>query len=135
MNPGLFAVGFAVGFFILYILPFIKRRLSYGEPTKIQKVASNGAMVLMAVLIMAFVQIIDHSDLRTLWLCIFLSVGIHFIPFVIVHGKSLLLLSGLTIANALLGLIITTVPFNYLALIDAFIKLCFGIYLFSKKRH
>ena len=122
IQPALFAGGFTIGFFILYILPFIKKRLSYGEPTKVQKMAINASLALMAVLVMASVQWIGHSDLRKLWLGIFLAVGIHFVPFFVVHGKSLLLLAFLTILCSILGLAFTSVPFHYFAYADATIN-------------
>ncbi|EKN71522.1 hypothetical protein BABA_01190 [Neobacillus bataviensis LMG 21833] len=132
IQPALFAGGFAIGFLLLYILPFSKKKLSYGEPTKVQKIASNASLALMVVLIMASVQWIGHSDLRTLWLSIFLAVGIHFVPFFVVHGKSLLLLALLTILCSILGLVLTSVPFHYFAYADAIIKIIFGIYLFTR---
>ncbi len=132
LQPALFAGGFAIGFLIIFILPFIKKKLSYGTPSKVQKIASNASMGLMVVLIMVYVQYIHHSDLRTLWLVIFLIVGIHFIPFFIVHGKTLLLLAFLTILCSVLGLVLTSVPFSYFVYIDALIKICFGVYLFTR---
>ncbi len=86
----------------------------------------------MVGLIMASVQWIGHSDLRKLWLSIFLAVGIHFVPFFIVHGKSLLVLAFLTILCSILGLAHTSVPFHNFTYIDAFIKICFGIHLFTR---
>lgn len=132
IQPALFAGGFAFGFLTIYILPFIKNKLSYGKPTKSQKIASDASMGLMAVLITVSVQWIGHSDLRTLWLVIFLCVGIHFIPFSIVHGKSLLFLGFITILCSFLGLILKSVPFSYFAYTDALVKICFGYYLFAK---
>ncbi len=132
LQPALFAGGFGIGFSILYILPFFKKKLSYGEPTTIQKMASNASLALMIVLIMASVQWIGPAEHRKLWLYIFLIVGIHFITFFVVHGKSLLLLAFLTILCSALGLVLTSIPFHYIAYIDAFIKIIFGIYLFTR---
>nr|WP_066071886.1 DUF6609 family protein [Neobacillus soli] len=44
IQPALFAGGFTIGFLLLYILPFSKKKLSYGESTKVQKMTSNASL-------------------------------------------------------------------------------------------
>ena len=77
------------------------------------------------------------GDYRLIWLLILLAVGIHFIPFTLVHGKLTLLLAILTIINACVGLYLSDTSFMVFGMIDAIIKLCIGIFvlIISPKRY
>lgn len=58
-------------------------------------------------------------------------MGIHFIPFTIVHGRLSLLLAILVIINSCLGMYFVNTTFVVFGIADAIIKIIIGIMLFQ----
>lgn len=131
IQPVVLGVGFGVGYFIIYGLPFIKKRLSYGKDSKFQERMDN-LSVFGSVILCTFVGIwIGFDDARFVWLLILLIIGLHFLGFYFSLGKYIVILGLLSTLNALAGLILVNVPFLVFALIDGLLKIGFGIKLVS----
>lgn len=133
VQPYVIGIGYALGFFFILALPFVNRRLAYGENTKFQERFDNLAIVLNFVLCTLCGLYIGFSDLRLLWLCLFIAIGVHFVLFYFSQGGWMLVLAALTTANAALGLILTDVPFFIFAVVDGTLKIGVGIKLLSQK--
>jgi hypothetical protein len=89
----------------------------------------------MFVLVVLFSgRYFQNHDWRMIWLGAFLAIAIHFIPFSLVHGKSMILLAVPLALNALVGILNPNIPFIEIAYIDAVIKLIFGVALFFSKK-
>src|SRR5205085_11985005 len=94
-------------------------------------VAISVALVLGAILLTGlFVFLPDYASRRFL-LGMLLAIGIVFIPLGIASGPLMLLLAGLCILNALLGLWLQGVSLTFFAGIDGVLKIIFGILMLS----
>ncbi|MED0984544.1 DUF6609 family protein [Bacillus paramycoides] len=120
-------------FIIVYILgmiwqlsPKTRRRLAVGSGTPEQKKWANFSLIILAILVFLAFHF-GGDDYRSCWLLILLAVGIHFIPFIPVHGKIMFLLSVILIINASIGLIITNVNLDVFFVVDGLIKILFGV--------
>ncbi len=126
----IFVVGYAIGFYIAIINKKIAKRLSWGKSSAFQNRVANLSIALLFVLMFLIAgPFFASQDWRMIWLGAFLATGLHFFPFYFVHGKSMIPLAVLCSANAVIGMILPTLPFLALALIDGGIKVAFGIYL------
>ncbi|PEI82094.1 hypothetical protein CN679_28240 [Bacillus pseudomycoides] len=119
-------------FSIVYILgiiwqlnPGTRKKLEVGPGTIEQKKWSNFSMILLAISVF-FVFHFFSDDYRICWLLILLTVGVHFLTFIPVHGKLMFFLSMSLIINALMGLIITNISLDVFLVIDGLIKILFG---------
>ncbi|PEE35448.1 DUF6609 family protein [Bacillus cereus] len=119
-------------FIIVYVLgviwqlnPKTRNKLAVGPGTKEQKRWSNFSITLLAILVF-FVCHFFFNDYRIGWLLILLTVGIHFLLFIPLHGKLMLFLSISLIINALIGLIINSINLDIFFVIDGLIKIFFG---------
>ena len=134
IHPVILGVGYFVGFFAIYVLPYANQKLAFGKSTKFQDTMDTFSIVLNVLLCTACGLIIGFDDLRLFWLSIFIAVGVHFFGFYFSQGRLLIFLGILTIINGLTGLLLTTVPFIFFALMDGFLKLLFGIKLMVAKQ-
>lgn len=124
LHPGLFIVGAMLAVAIGLVI--LRRRLSAGEQTHTQRFAVIGALLLEAAMVLAVVHWVGTDSPRTLWLWILLTVGVHFLPFGLVHGPKTAVLGLLCITNALLGLWLGPVPFVVFGLVDGLLKVGVG---------
>ncbi|MGE7945990.1 DUF6609 family protein [Lysinibacillus sp. NPDC093688] len=120
-----FAIAYVLGM-IWQLSSKTREKLAVGPGTREQKKWSNFSIMLLAILVFVIFQFFA-DDYRTCWLLILLAVGVHFLPFIPVHGKLMLFLSISLIINAFIGLIITTVSLDIFFVIDGLIKILFGV--------
>lgn len=135
IQPLVIGIGYVLGFFLILVLPFVNRRLAYGENTKFQERFDNLAIWLNVVLCTACGLILGFSDLRVLWLSLFIAVGVHFVLFYFSQGIWMIVLAALTIANGLVGLVLADVPFIIFAVIDGGVKILIGAKLLAQKSY
>ncbi|MEG0169908.1 DUF6609 family protein [Anaerorhabdus sp.] len=130
IQPAIFTIGFAIGFYISVINKKVVEKLSYGKSSKFQNnMAVFSIVVLFPLMFTLSGPYFQTQNWRMIWLGSFLAVGLHFIPFYFVHGISMIAIAILCSANALIGMFFPTIPFIVLAFIDGFIKIGFGVYL------
>lgn len=135
INPFIFSVGYALGYFFIFCTPLFRKHFSYGKHSKFQAKTSKLSVILLFVLMCLFSgRYFGVNNYRLIWLGALLATAIHFIPFSIVHGKLLLIMSIPLILTSLLGILDSNISFCYLAFIDAVIKILFGIILFISKK-
>jgi hypothetical protein len=107
---------------------FLSGRLSLGEPTRVQIVALAGAIALeVALLVVMGHALPPGTSEHVRWLWVLLIVGVHFVPMGICFGPLFPLLGGACIANAALGLLLPTVPYELFGLVDGALKVLVGI--------
>jgi hypothetical protein len=131
----IFDIGYFAGFIFILGNKWIYKQLSFGSPSAFQKKMTTISIICMFVLLFLIAgPYYQTHDYRMIWLGAFLAIGIHFIPFSFVHGKSMIILAILVSINALVGIFNSHIEFIYVAYIDVVIKFIFGIVLlFSKK--
>lgn len=134
IQPFIMGFGFFAGYILIFGLPYISRKLSYGKNTKFQDRMDNFSVFLSIALCTLLGMTIGFDNPRTTWLLIFLIIGLHFFGFYFSQGKWMVLLGVLMAMNASMGLILPSVSFLFFAIIDALLKILFGIKFFSMKR-
>ena len=126
----IFFVGVAAG---ALAFTFFKERYLYGKPTPLQASAVYVALVLGALLLTGLLLFIPDHASRTFLLVLLLVIGIDFLPLSIASGPLLLLLAGLCILNALLGLWWQGLSLTYFAGIDGVLKIIFGVLMLAAR--
>jgi hypothetical protein len=130
---------FFVGVGVATISLFAVRRLSQGSPTRLQIGALISAIALEIILFAIMGRTLPPGTAEHVrWLWVSMIVGIHFLPMALCFGPRMLLLGGACIANAIMGLLIPQMPYEIFGLLDGFLKLGFGVWLFaprSRVRH
>lgn len=131
-NAWIFILGYTASMVGIMFNKKIRERFAIGESTPLQKMASDFSMILIAVASIAIgMSLSGTGNYRMIWLLILLAVGIHFIPFTVVHGKLSLLLAILLMMNACAGLYFSHTSFVLFGMVDAGIKLLIGLMLFN----
>ncbi|XKE94139.1 hypothetical protein LG326_13310 [Metaplanococcus flavidus] len=133
IQPVLLGFGFFIGYILIFVLPYINRLLAYGQNTKFQDRMDNISVALNVVLCTLCGLIIGFEDLRTVWLAIFIAVGIHFFGFYFSQGRLLILLAVLTVVNGIAGLALSNIPFLVFAFIDGGLKMLIGLKMLTLK--
>ncbi|MBS4220741.1 hypothetical protein KHA96_20795 [Bacillus sp. FJAT-49711] len=134
IQPFFMGFGFFIGYLLILGLPFVNNKLAYGKNSKFQDRMDNISVVVTIILCTLCGLIIGFDDLRLLWLCIFIVIGIHFFGFYFSQGKLMPLLGVLTTLNSLIGIFLSSVPFLLFAMIDSIIKIIIGFRMLSMKR-
>ncbi len=134
IQPYIIGLGYFIGYFVIFVFPYVNQKLSYGKSSKFQDRMDNIAVFLNIVLCTISGLVIGFDDLRLMWLCIFIAVGIHFFGFYFSQGRVMLLLATLTIVNSFIGIFLISVPFVVFAVIDGVIKISFGVKMMLMKR-
>jgi hypothetical protein len=130
-NVWIFIVGYTISMIGIMFNKKIRKRFAIGESTPLQKKASNFSLIFIAVITpLIGMSLSGTGNYRLIWLLILLAVGIHFIPFTLVHGKLTLLLAVLLIINSCIGLYLTSASFVIFGIIDAIIKILIGFIMF-----
>jgi hypothetical protein len=107
---------------------FFSRRLSSGKPTRLQFAALAAAIALEVALFLVLGQALPPgAGEHVLWLWALMIVGVHFVPMGICFGPVFALLGGACIANAALGLLLPTVPYELFGLVDGALKVVVGV--------
>ncbi|GAA6124122.1 hypothetical protein BPY_22300 [Bifidobacterium psychraerophilum] len=135
-NPVPFAIVYVLGM-IWQLSPRTRRRLSVGEGSPRQRLFSNLSMAVLAVLIFLSFAVTQHAygdiaslpAVRTLWLCILISVALHFFMFIPVHGKMMAILGVVLLVNAGAGLLFPAMPLDVVFVLDGIIKIVVGAIL------
>ena len=147
---GLFLIGIGAGFLLGWIFPkrwiplaiagavagFTASGLSallpsLGSPSAVQIAALAGAIVVEMGLIALVVTRFRDRELRTQILAILFVVGLHFLIMGLAHGPLIAALGVLTMANAALGLGVRSIPLRAFGIIDALLKLGFGVWMLA----
>lgn len=135
IQPFILGIGYFIGYLLIFMLPFLNRKLSYGNNTKFQEKMDNISLIVMVGLCTLCGVFIGFEDLRLVWLSIFIVVGIHFFGFYFSQGKDMILLGALTVINGVIGILVTDIPFLVVVLIDGSIKIIIGFRMLLKRRH
>lgn len=122
---------FAGLFLAAAVFPFLRRRLSTGPLTLSQQQALRNAFLVEGVGLAAALAASHSLTPRTMWLWVLFFVGAHFMPLRRVHGPAMAALSVVSMACAGTGLVLHSVPFQWLALVDGVAKLLTGAFLFA----
>lgn len=131
-NAFIFVIGYALSMFGIMFNKKVRNKFSIGEPTALQQKASDFAVIFIAVAAPVIgMSLSGTGNYRMIWLLILLAVGIHFLPFVLIHGKLMLLLAILLIINSSVGLYFSNTPFAVFGAADAIIKIFIGIMLYK----
>ncbi|ERI93409.1 hypothetical protein HMPREF1982_01833 [Clostridiales bacterium oral taxon 876 str. F0540] len=131
-NALIFVLGYTMSMVGIMFNKKIRKRFAIGESTPLQNKASKFSMIFIAVVSPIIGMSLNRTgNYRLIWLLILLAVGIHFIPFILVHGKLTLLLAALLIINSCIGLYLSNTSFVIFGITDAIIKLFIGIILFN----
>ncbi|MGM8215441.1 DUF6609 family protein [Bacillaceae bacterium W0354] len=134
IQPFIMGVGFFIGYFLIFGLPFVNNKLAYGKNSKFQDRMDNISVVVTIILCTLCGLTIGFENLRLLWLCIFIIIGIHFLGFYFSQGKLMLVIGVLTSLNSIIGIFLVSIPFLLFAVIDSVIKISFGIKMITLKR-
>ena len=126
------------GFVFAFVAQSIfARRLTraLGQPTRTQVIALIGAIVLEFLLTGAVFYLFRNdfasgSSLRSFWLWILFVVGSHLLLIAVAQGWWMLLLGGLCILNAIVGLLLPNVPLVVFWFIDGVFKMLIGARMF-----
>jgi hypothetical protein len=126
----IFYIGYFAGLLLTVGNKRLNRVLSYGKPSVFQKRMSFVSIIIMFVLLV-FIggPYYGVHNYRMIWLGAFLAIGLHFFPFAVVHGKSMIVLGVLVSINAIVGMKIESTPFYAIAYIDVIIKVITGLFL------
>ncbi|MPQ33898.1 hypothetical protein E4V42_21085 [Clostridium estertheticum] len=131
-NALVFIIGYIISMVGIMFNKKVRTRFSIGESTPLQEKASKFSLTFISVIVPIIGMSLSRTgNYRLIWLLILLAVGIHFIPFTLVHGKLTLMLAILTIINSCIGLYLFNTSFVVFGIIDAIIKLIIGIVLFK----
>ena len=134
MQPFLIGFGYFIGYFLIFGLPYVNKKLSYGKNSKFQDKMDNYSIIFTIILCTLCGLVIGFDDLRLLWLCIFVVIGIHFFGFYFSQGKIMLVLGILTIVNSLVGILFVSTPFLLFAAIDGILKISIGVKMLYMRR-
>jgi hypothetical protein len=146
---GLFLMGVGTGFLLCWIFPkywipfaigggvagIIGSGLSallpsLGSPSAIQLIALIGSMVLELGLIYLAITRYKDAGERKLLMAILFVVGLHFITMGLAHGPLIAILGVLATANAAIGFNAEKIDWRVFGVIDALLKLGFGLWMF-----
>ena len=129
VNPFILGIGYVVGMGVSFN-PIVAKKLSLGSSSSFQNKMATVAIVAMFVLMLFIVgPFFSSENFRMIWLGALLAVGLHFFIFYFVHGKSMVYIGVLCSLCAVLGMILTDVPFAFFGVADGVIKVSFGAYL------
>ncbi|MGG3888776.1 DUF6609 family protein [Metabacillus fastidiosus] len=134
IQPFIMGLGYFIGYFLIFGLPYVNNKLSYGKNSKFQDRMDNYSIIFTIILCTLGGLVIGFDDLRLLWLCIFIIIGIHFFGFYFSQGKLMLMLGVLTILNSLVGILLINFPFLLFAAIDGTIKIIIGVKMLFMRR-
>lgn len=135
INPFIFGIGYFCGFAFILGNKSLRKRFSYGIFSKFQANMSKLSIVIMLFLMSLISgRYFSVHDYRMIWLGALLATAIHFIPFALVHGKSMIALSILLMIISLFGIMQPQVPFLYFGIMDGVVKMIFGVALFLSKK-
>lgn len=131
-NVMVFIIGYVISMVGIMFNKKVRNKFAIGESTPLQEKASNFSLIFISVVVPIIGMSLGRTDnYRLIWLLILLAVGIHFIPFTLVHGKLTLVLAILSIINSCIGLYLSNTSFVVFGLTDAIIKLSIGIVMFK----
>lgn len=133
IQPYIMGFGFFIGYFLIFGLPYVNKKLAYGKNSKFQDRMDNISVFVTIILCTLCGLIIGFDDSRLIWLIIFIIIGIHFIGFYFSQGKLMLWLGGFITVNAVIGILFESAPFLLFAVIDGIIKIIFGIKMLYSK--
>lgn len=131
-NVWIFILGYTMSMIGIMFNKKIRKRFAVGESTPLQEKASKFSMIFIGVVTPIIgMSLSGTGNYRLIWLLILLAVGIHFIPFTLVHGKLTLLLAAIIIINSCIGLYLSNASFIIFGITDGIIKLFIGIIMFN----
>ncbi|MGG5371106.1 DUF6609 family protein [Enterococcus sp. AZ196] len=130
-NPILFIIIYSLGMF-WQLNKRTRNKYALHKGTKKQNTWSNiGLLLLTAMIVLATIPLVGQkvvfaSQIILTWKMVFLAVSVHFLAFIPVHGKIMLVLSILTVSNVLINYFFM-LPINQLFVIDGLFKITLGI--------
>ncbi|WP_234122413.1 DUF6609 family protein [Clostridium hydrogenum] len=135
LNPFVFGVGYSFGMFMMLRSKFVEKHFSLGENSKFQnRISCISILFMFIIMLLISGRYFATYNYRMIWLGALLATAIHFIPFSLVHGKLLLILSIPLAINSLVGMFEPSVSFYYFGIIDGIIKVIFGIILIKTRK-
>lgn len=133
IQPFVLGFGGFFGYLIIFMLPYINRKLAYGKNSKFQDKIDNINVIITIILCTLCGMFIGFENSRLVWLSILIVIGIHFFAFYFSQGKWMIVLGILAITNGVLGIIFFNIPFLVFASIDGLIKIVIGIKMLFMK--
>ena len=131
-NVLVFVTGYVISMVGIMFNKKVRKKFAIGESTSLQEKASKLSLLFIAVVVPIIgMSLSGTGDYRLIWLLILLAVGIHFIPFTLVHGNLSLVLAILLIINSFVGIYLSNTTFVIFGLTDSIIKLLVGVVLFK----
>lgn len=130
-NPTLFIIIYSLGMF-WQLNKRTRNKYALHKGSKKQNTWSNiGLLLLTAMLVLATIplvgqKVLSASQIILTWKMVFLAVGVHFLAFIPVHGKIMLVLSILTVSNVLINYFFM-LPINELLVVDGLLKISLGL--------
>lgn len=134
IQPFVLGVGGFLGYLIIFMLPFLNRKLAYGKNSKFQDKMDNINIIVTIILCTLCGLFIGFENSRVVWLSILIVIGIHFFGFYFSQGKWMIVLGILTITNGSLGVIFVNIPFLAFASIDGLLKIAIGFKMLFIRR-
>lgn len=132
-NGPLFYLGFIAGVAGILVNSRVRAILSFGQTTKRQRTAMWFGVGLQTLLFIVLANGFANLDQRTYWLISLIIVGLHLLPFSLLHGPRAALLGVLCMVSAGVGIAWGGLPFWLFGVIDGLLKLLFGIWMFSSR--
>jgi hypothetical protein len=130
LHPGVFFPGMIASIAGVLLNRRLRNRLAYGELSLRQRRLMLAALGLEAIGFPVLWFAYWGHDMHLYWLLALLLVGLHFLPFGLVHGPEMALLGVLCMLNAAAGLLIGGIPFVVTGLVDGLLKLILGTRMF-----
>ena len=131
INPIIFLVGYYICFFCVNVNKKVRKKLSQGPISKFQIQMIYVSLFMLFILMFCIAgPFIPSWNWRLIWLGVFLATAIHFVPWMIIHGWSMLTLSIVDICICVIGYIYPDLSINIIGYVDAITKIIWGIYLF-----
>lgn len=129
-SPIIYYVGIAAA---VVSFAFFRKRNLFGRPTTLQSSAIYVALVLGILLLIGLFVFIPGYGTRNFLLLTLLIIDIVFIPLSLASGPQMLLLAGLCIAIALLGLWLQHLSYSIFGIADGVVKIIFGLLMLRAK--
>lgn len=133
-HGGVLAYGFVISFFLIFLNKRVMNQLKQGEFNEVQNKVEDYSIaftfLLMFFLVSPFFKMLGN---QAGWALTLALLGTDYLILSLLHGKAMLWLGGLTLLDALLLMLIRSLPVSCYLGVYTFLLLGFGILLFFVK--
>lgn len=129
------AFGFVISFFLIFLNKKFMTRLKDGELDELQHAITDYSVAFL-FLVMFFIvsPFFVMFQVNAGWALVLLLMGVHYLILSLVHGKSMLFLGGLVIADGIMMFVWRTPPIWVWLSIYAGLLASFGTFLLCVKK-